>query len=99
VNINNRHMNSLNAFAFTALGMVMRVLPLAFPALFPRTGADEASTRALWMAFMGALQVGLGLAYLARAHAVPVLVRLISAAPSVAPGAPALPAVRGLTGR
>jgi hypothetical protein len=94
----NRRMNSLNAFAFAALGAAMRAMPLAFPALFPPTGADQSSTGALWMAFMGAVQVGLGAAYLVRAHVVPVLVRLISAAPADAPAA-ALPAARGFTGR
>jgi hypothetical protein len=94
----NRQMNSMNAFAFAALGMAMRVLPWAFPALFPRTGAYEASTGALWMAFMGAVQVGIGIAYLARAHVLPVFVRLISAAPADASGAASLPAARGITG-
>ena len=94
----NRQMNSLNALAFAALGLAMRVAPWALPASFPRTGAYESSTSALWMAFMGAVQVGIGVAYLSRAHVVPALVRLISSAPAEVRGAP-VPAARGAAGR
>jgi hypothetical protein len=92
----NCQMNSLNAFAFAALGLAMRVAPWAFPALFPHSGANESSTSALWMAFMGAMQVGIGVAYLARAHAFPLVARLIS---SEARGAASLPAAREPAGR
>ena len=93
----NRQMNSINAVIFTVIGLVMDILPSALPGMFPRAGADQASTSALWMAFMGAFQAGLGFAYLSKALAVPMIVRLISA-PADGLEAARLPA-RGLTGR
>jgi hypothetical protein len=91
-------MNSPNAVAFAALGLAMRVAPWAFPALFPRTGAYASSTSALWMALMGAMLVGIGAAYLSRAHVVPAVLRLISSAPAEVRGAP-VPAGRTSAGR
>jgi len=93
----NHQMNSTSAVIFAVIGMVMDMLPSALPGMFPRTGADQASTSALWMAFMGAFQAGLGVAYLAKALAVPMVVRFISA-PADGFEAARLPA-RGFTGR
>lgn len=92
-------MNTLNAVVFVMIGAAMEILPSAAPSLFPRTCADCASTGALWTAFMGATQLGMGMAYLVRAHAFPVVARLLAAWPADGREAGALAAARGLAGR
>ena len=90
-------MNALNALIFTLVGAAMEILPAALPSMLPRVGADQASTRALWLDFMGTVQVGVGVGYIVWAHAVPVLARLIAPADDLESAA--LPAARGLAGR
>ena len=92
-------MNALNALLFSLFGAAMEILPAALPSMFPRECADQASTRALWLGFMGALQIALGVGYMAGAHAVPFIARLIAAAPAGGLEPAALPAVRGMPGR
>jgi len=77
----------------------MEVLPKVFPSWFPPTGADQSSTRALWLALMGAVQITLGLGFIIRAHVVPGVYRIFSSAPAAGAGALALPHARGVTVR
>jgi hypothetical protein len=92
-------MNALNALLFALVGAAMEILPAALPSMFPRACADQASTRALWLGFMGTLQIGLGVGYIVRTHAVPFLARLIATAPAGELESTALPAARGMAGR
>jgi hypothetical protein len=59
-------MNCANASGFFGLGLVMWLLPLLFPGLFPHTAIDGSSTRALWTATMGVVQCALGGFFLLR---------------------------------
>lgn len=90
-------MNATNALAFAILGSLMEILPRAFPSWFPPTGSDAASRRALWLAVMGAVQITLGIGFLATAHAYPLVGRLFSRVPAREAGTMALPPTRGLT--
>jgi hypothetical protein len=92
-------MNALNALVFTAFGSAMEILPKVFPSWFPPTGSDQASTRALWLALMGAVQISIGVGFIIRAHLVPAVYRLISSVPAQESGALALPGARGVTTR
>jgi hypothetical protein len=90
-------MNALNAIVFAALGSVMEALPRLFPSWFPPTGSDQSSSRALWLALMGAVQITIGFGFIVRAHLVPVFARVFSTAPATEPGALALPNARAVT--
>lgn len=90
-------MNDLNAFLFSAIGFVLEILPAAFPAWFPHTGADSASARALWLDVMGAVQISIGLGFLARMHVVPAALSIFSPGASTERGSLPLPATRGVT--
>ena len=92
-------MNAFNALIFALIGTVMEFLPGAFPSWFPRTGADYSSAHALWLGFMGAVQIGLGAGYIVRAHVVSLAVRVLSTGPAADSGALALPSPRGVAGR
>ena len=92
-------MNNLNAVAFCAIGAVMELLPHAFPAWFPPAHADQASSRALWLDLMGAVQVTLGAGHLVCAHVMPALARILSVAPEGEEGALALRAARSTAHR
>lgn len=92
-------MNALNALMFAILGAAFEVLPVLFPSWFPRNGPDQASTRALWLSFMGAAQVALGVGYLAYAYGLPIFSRFASAVSESGQAALPLPAVRSVTGR
>jgi hypothetical protein len=92
-------MNNLNAVAFCAIGAVMELLPHVFPAWFSPAHADQASSRALWLDLMGAVQVTLGAGYLVRARVMPALARILSVAPDGEEGALALRAARGTAHR
>lgn len=61
-----RSMTRLNAFLFFCFGLLMWLLPVVFPGLFPRNAVDGASTRALWTQFMAIVQVALGVSFLMR---------------------------------
>jgi hypothetical protein len=91
--------SAINAFLFIAMGSGMGVLPVLVPSWFPPTGADEASTRALWLELMAAVQIGLGLAFLVRERVVPFAGRLVSAIRASDTGAVALSKSRGVPGR
>jgi hypothetical protein len=91
-------MNDLNAAIFALIGFVMELLPAAFPSWFPPTGADQSSARALWLDIMGAVQAGLGLGYMARAHVVPFAARMFAVTAGDR-GAAALPEPRVVAGR
>jgi hypothetical protein len=92
-------MNALNALTFVMLGAAMEALPILFPSWFPRNSADQASTRALWLSFMGAAQAALGLGYLAHAYMLPIYSRFASTVPASGQAALPLPAARSVTGR
>ena len=91
-------MNAVNALVFAILGSLMEALPKAFPWWFPPTGADEASARGLWLMFMGAVQISVGVGFIVRAHVVPFVHGILSVAPAES-GALALPSPRGVTTR
>jgi hypothetical protein len=74
----------------------MEVLPKVFPSWFPPTGSDQSSTRALWLALMGAVQISIGMGFIVRAHVVPAVLRVFSSAHAAEPGALALPSPRGV---
>ena len=92
-------MNALNSLIFAALGVAMEMLPKAFPALFPHSGADSASARALWLDVMGAVQVFLGLGYILRVHVLPFVARIVAIAPTGEAGALELPNTRAVNAR
>jgi len=83
---------------FALLGAAMELLPLLFASWFPRSGADEASARALWLGLMGGAQMALGAGYLIQAHLVPWVARAAKFEPAKAGSLP-LPAARGASGR
>ena len=90
-------MNATNALAFAILGSLMEILPRVFPSWFPPSGSDAASCRALWLVVMGAVQITLGVGFLATAHAYPLLARLFLRGPAREAGTMALPQARGVT--
>jgi hypothetical protein len=92
-------MNALNSIVFAALGSAMEALPRIFPSWFPPSGSDQSSTRALWLATMGAVQITIGLGFVVRAHFVPLVVRIFSTARTSEAGTLALPSARGATVR
>jgi hypothetical protein len=89
-------MNALNAIFFAALGSSMEIMPKVFPSWFPPTGSDQSSTRALWLALMGAVQITIGMGFVVRAYAIPAFLRIFSSAHATEPGALALPSTRGV---
>jgi hypothetical protein len=92
-------MNAFNAVVFTAFGSAMEILPKVFPSWFPPTGSDQASTRALWLAIMGAVQISIGIGFIVWAHLVPAVYRILSSVPAQESGALALPIAPGVTTR
>ena len=91
-------MNALNALAFASLGLVMEILPKAFPSLFPPTRADQDSAKALWLTLVGAVQITIAVGFVVRAYMVPFGFRLLSMVP-VDSGTLALPNPRAVTTR
>jgi hypothetical protein len=91
-------MNAANALIFAVLGSAMEILPRLFPGWIAHQGGDCGAARALWLAVMGTVQIGLGLGYLVRAHLVPLSVRLLSSAPVGDAEAIALSTTRSATG-
>jgi hypothetical protein len=91
-------MNALNALVFAAFGAAMEILPKAFPSWFPPTGSDQASARAIWLLFMGAVQISFGVGFIVRAHVVPFVHGILSVVPGES-GTLALPNPRGVTTR
>jgi hypothetical protein len=92
-------MNTINALIFAALGFAMEMTPRAFPAWFPPTGSDQASTRALWLALMGWVQVTIALGFVIQAYVVPAVMRLVAFVTGAQPIALPLPSGRGVTPR
>jgi hypothetical protein len=92
-------MNAFNSLIFTLIGFVMESLPLAFPSWFPPNGADQSSTRALWLGVMGFTQIGLGIGYIVHVHVVPTASRLFSAARATDRGTLVVTSTRGVAGR
>ncbi|HEY4990319.1 MAG TPA: hypothetical protein VII09_10955, partial [Opitutaceae bacterium] len=78
---------------------VMEIVPRAFPSLFPPSGADQASGRALWLALMGTVQIVLGFGFIIRTQVIPAALRILSAVPAAGTGSLALPSPRGVTSR
>ena len=74
-------MNAANALIFAVLGSAMELLPRVFPGWFAHQGDNSGVARALWLSVMGAIQLGLGLGWVVRAHLVPLSVRVLSSAP------------------
>ncbi|HEY5079821.1 MAG TPA: hypothetical protein VII43_08235 [Opitutaceae bacterium] len=90
-------MNAQNALTFAILGAAMEILPVLFPSWFPRCSADHASTRALWLSFMGAIQIALAVGFILGGHVFPFFARFASTASGR--NALPLPSARGLTSR
>jgi len=59
-------MNTPNAFGFVALGLLMKSLPQVAPSLVAGVLAPGEGSRELWLAFMGAVLVFTGGAFLLR---------------------------------
>jgi hypothetical protein len=91
-------MNAANALIFAVLGSVMEMLPMAFPSWFPPSGSDQASARALWLSFMGAVQITVGVGFVVRFYVVPFGFRLLSLVPTES-GSLALPSARSVSSR
>jgi hypothetical protein len=60
-------MNNANAAGFVCLGLAMGMLPVLAPGWFPPAAIDGSSARALWLEFMGVLQLLVGGGFLLRA--------------------------------
>jgi hypothetical protein len=91
-------MKVANALIFAAFGSVMEILPKAFPSWFPPSGSDQASARAMWLSFMGALQIAVGFGILVRFQLLPFAFRLLALVPRDS-GTLALPSARSVSGR
>jgi hypothetical protein len=92
-------MNLSDSLIFAALGTAMETLPKIFPSWFPHGGTDLASNRALWLEFMGAVQIALGSAAVLATHVLPLLRRGLSIAPTGEPAMAPENAIRSLTAR
>lgn len=57
-------MNSSNSFGFVLVGAVMVMMPMLAPEVFPPTGFDGTSARALWLEVVGGAQMAIGIASL-----------------------------------
>lgn len=55
-------MTFANAVGFVVFGITSLLLPRIAPAWFANLAVDGSSTRALWVQFMGFVQLGIGLA-------------------------------------
>ena len=77
----------------------MEMVPSAFPAWFPPSGADQASTRALWLALMGWVQVAIALGFLVQMRMVPAVARFLAFVSGAQPIALPLPNARGAAPR
>ncbi len=77
-------MNFTNAVGFVVFGIISLLLPTIAPAWFDHVAVDGASTRALWVQFMGVLQCGIGLGYALRYVAVGVMQLRARAADTIA---------------
>jgi hypothetical protein len=73
-------MNLTDSFVFAAIGSAMEALPRAFPNWFPHPAGDPTSRRALWLEFMGAVQITLCLAMILGARVLPALRRAFALA-------------------
>jgi hypothetical protein len=91
-------MNGPNAAIFALIGCVMEVVPRIFPSWFPPSGGDQSNARALWLAVMGATQIGLAVVYIVRSYVVPFTIRVVSSVPAGERGTLVLPHPRGVAG-
>src|SRR5678815_6109437 len=57
-------MNIGNASGFFVFGVAMWLLPNIAPDLFPRSGMDGSSARAMWIQVMAVVHATIGLSYL-----------------------------------
>lgn len=78
-------MTTIQAYAFLALGGVLRLLPLLAPAHFPPNSLDGANTSALWLQFMGWVNGGLGAGYVARLQVLPAVAQVLAWRPVLPP--------------
>jgi hypothetical protein len=91
-------MNANNALTFAAFGALMEIVPRVLPSIFPHSGADEYSCRALWLQVMGAIQITVGVGFLGLNTVAPFATRVFAKG-RIEGGALALPAARGATAR
>ena len=57
-------MNSVSAWCFLVVGLVMQFVPALLPGSFPMSG-DMGNARALWLQLMGWVQIGVAVSYFA----------------------------------
>ena len=92
-------MNANNALIFAALGSAMEFVPRVIPSIFPHSGADEYSCRALWLQLMGAVQITVGAGFIGLNNVAPVATRVFARGRTQEGGALALPSARGASAR
>jgi len=78
-------MNTANAFGFLLLGLVMWLLPVVAPGMFPQVGIDGSSARSLWIQTMAGVHVALGAGFLARNIVLPEIRYWLRSAPVAEP--------------
>jgi hypothetical protein len=66
-------MNSIDSILFMILGAALEAIPRMFPGSFPHVGSDIGNSRALWLEFMGAVQIGLGISGFLSLRVLPAL--------------------------
>ena len=71
-------MNGINAAIFALIGAGMEIIPRLLPSLFPPTGGDQSSARALWLFVMGVTQMALATGYVIRSYVMPFTLRVVS---------------------
>jgi hypothetical protein len=80
-------MNARNALVFLFVGVAMRALPGLSPDWFPPTGADGTSASAIWLTWMGRIEIVVGGWYLLKHQARQSFRRLAATAPRPGNGA------------
>jgi hypothetical protein len=82
-------MNFTNAVGFVVFGITSLLLPRIVPAWFAQLAVDGSSTRALWVQFMGFVQLGIGIAQVfAQVRAWALEPRSVPATQGVGPAVP-----------
>jgi len=75
-------MNVKNALGFLFVGLAMKALPGLSPDWFPPTGADGTSASAIWLIWMGRIEILVGGWYLFKHQARQTLRRLAASPPA-----------------
>jgi hypothetical protein len=78
-------MNIGNASCFLLSGVMMGLLPSLAPDLFPRSGLDGSSARAMWIQLMGMVNATLGVVFIGRQSILPWFERWLASEPAAQP--------------